>query len=278
MSTKNIRKGFDSKRTACVAAGLVLIVTALHANAAGQPRIAIIIDDVGYTLSLGRRATELPGPISIAILPAAPRGKLLAEEANAAGKDVLLHLPLEAIHDDGLAEPGEISLDMSRGEFARTFARDMQSVPHAIGVNSHRGSLLTQHPGHMFWLMEEITAHGDLIFVDSHTTHASVALRLARESGVPSVKRDVFLDPDESPATVAREFERLKKLARQKGLAVGIGHPYLATLELLEQELPRLAAEGIELISISELVQLKTESIRVSRLGHKQDGGDDGIL
>jgi len=253
-------------------------MTALQANAAGQPRIAIIIDDVGYTLSLGRRATDLPGAVSIAILPAAPRGKQLAEEANAAGKEVLLHLPLEAIHDDGLAEPGEISLDMSRGEFARTFARDMQSVPYAIGVNSHRGSLLTQHPGHMSWLMEEITAYGDLIFVDSYTTHESVALRLANESGVPAVKRDVFLDPDESPATVAREFERLKKLARAKGLAVGIGHPHLATLELLEQELPRLAAEGIELISISELVQLKTESARVGMLGQEQDGGDDEFL
>lgn len=238
---------------------LILGFITTQAAATEMPRIAIIIDDIGYTLSLGRRVIKLPGPISIAVLPATPRGTELAEEANAAGKDVLLHLPLQALRENGQEEPGSITLDMSRDEFARIFADDIQSVPHAIGVNSHRGSLLTQHPGHMAWLMEEITQYGNLIFVDSYTTHESIALRVAEESGVPAVRRDVFLDPDESPETVAREFARLKALARKNGFAVGIGHPHLATIELLEQQLPELSAEGIQLISISELVYLKTQ-------------------
>jgi polysaccharide deacetylase 2 family uncharacterized protein YibQ len=247
-----------SARSKALLSSLILGLLANQAGAAERPRIAIIIDDIGYTLSLGRRVTALPGPVSIGVLPETPRGALLAEEAHAAGKDVLLHLPLQALTEDGQEEPGGITLDMSRGEFARIFAEDLRSVPHAIGVNSHRGSLLTQHPGHMNWLMEELVQVGNLIFVDSYTTHGSIALRVAREAGVLAVKRDVFLDPDESPATVAREFERLKTLARKNGLAVGIGHPYVATIEFLERELPELSAEGIDLISISELVQLKT--------------------
>jgi len=238
---------------------LILSLVTTQAGATETPRIAIIIDDIGYTLSLGRRVMKLPGPISVGVLPATPRGTELAEEANAAGKDVLLHLPLQALRENGQAEPGGITLDMSRGEFARIFAQDMLSVPHAIGVNSHRGSLLTQHPGHMAWLMEEIAQYGNLIFVDSYTTHESIALRVAEESGVPAVRRDVFLDPDDLPETVAREFERLKILARINGFAVGIGHPHLATIELLEQQLPKLSAEGIQLISISELVRLKMQ-------------------
>ena len=278
MTRKNFTKRFKRKCKAGAVAGLLLLVVALQAEAAEKPRIAIIIDDLGYALSIGRRVTGLPGPISIAVLPATPRGKLLAEEAKAAGKDVLLHLPLEAIHEDGRVEPGGISLDMSRGEFSRTFAEDMLSVPHVIGVNSHRGSLLTQHPGHMTWLMEEITERGNLIFVDSYTTHESIALQFAKESGVPAVKRDVFLDPDESRETVVREFARLKKLARENGLAVGIGHPYPTTIELLERELPGLAAEGIELVSISELVRLKTERADIETFGHRQKGDLDGLL
>lgn len=245
-------------------AGLILCFLASQACATDAPRIAIIIDDIGYTLSLGRRVTKLPGPVSIGVLPETPRGKLLAEEAHAAGKDVLLHLPLQALKEDGHEEPGAITLDMSRSEFARIFAQDMQSVPHAIGVNSHRGSLLTQHPGHMKWLMQEMAQFGNLIFVDSYTTHESIALSVAIESGIPAVRRDVFLDPDDSPETVAREFERLKVLARKNGLAVGIGHPHLATIELLEQQLPQLSADGIELISISELVHLKTQRDRTT--------------
>jgi polysaccharide deacetylase 2 family uncharacterized protein YibQ len=103
-------------------------------------------------------------------------------------------------------------------------------------------------------LMDEIRARDNLFFVDSYTTHESVALRIASESGVDARKRDVFLDPDRQPDTVAREFERMKRLAHKRGSVVAIGHPYTATLELLERELPKLEDEGFELVTISELV------------------------
>lgn len=277
MILKTSNNSNAAPRPTAIFAGLILSCFALRAGALEMPRIAIIIDDIGYTLSLGRRVMKLPGPISIGVLPATPRGILLAEEANAAGKEVLLHLPLQAIGESKRTEPGEILLDMSRDEFARIFAQDMQSVPHAIGVNSHRGSLLTRHPGHMTWLMEEIAQYGNLFFVDSYTTHESIALRFALESGIPAVKRDVFLDPDDAPETVAREFERLKDLARKNGMAVAIGHPYPATIELLEQQLPLLAAEGIELIAISELVRLKTQ--RESQTAERtEQGARNGFL
>lgn len=225
-----------------------------RAAATGPPRIAIIIDDLGYRGAAGRRAVGLPGPVACAVLPLTPLAAELAEAAHAAGKEVLLHLPLQSLgeHDP---EPGGIVLDMSRAQLARTFEGSLRSVPHVAGVNTHQGSLLTQHPGHMQWLMQEIGARGELFFVDSYTTVDSVALQLAREAGIASVRRDVFLDPDRSPDTVAREFARLKRLAREKGMAVGIGHPYPATLALLERELPRLAEESIELIGIGEYVR-----------------------
>lgn len=230
-----------------------LLVSAAGA-AAELPRIAIIIDDLGYQREAGHRSINLPGPVACAILPSTPRATSLAEAAFANGKEVLLHLPLEAGTENGRPEPGEMLLDMSREQFTMVFAEGLSSVPHAIGVNSHRGSMLTRHPGHMNWLMEELLRRGDLFFVDSYTTHQSVALQLARESGVPALRRDVFLDPDRRAETVEREFERLKTLARINGAAVGIGHPFPATLALLEREIPKLNDEGIELVSISELV------------------------
>ena len=230
-------------------------------SADAVPRIAIIIDDLGYGLAAGERAVSLPGPVSYAVLPATPRGKELAEKAHANGKEILLHLPLQSVTRPETDEPGSLHLDMTRSQFANTFARDLESVPHVIGVNSHRGSLLTRHPGHMAWLMEEIDNRGDLFFVDSYTTHESIALQIAMEAGIPAVRRDVFLDPDDAPGTLEREFARLKKLARQRGFAVGIGHPYPATLTLLENELPKLANEGFELVPISRYIALKNEML-----------------
>jgi polysaccharide deacetylase 2 family uncharacterized protein YibQ len=45
---------------------------------------------------------------------------------------------------------------------------------------------------------------------------------------------------------------------------MGIGHPYPETLELLERELPMLAAEGIELIGIGDYVALKDADKRLA--------------
>ena len=225
------------------------------ASFADAPRIAIIIDDLGYHLANGKRAIRLPGPITFSFLPGSPRAQQLADHAHENGKDVLLHLPLQAYASDGGLEPAEIDLDMSREAMSAVVDQALRSVPHAIGVNSHRGSLLTRHPGHMQWLMEEIHDRENLFFIDSYTHHESVALQIAYETGVSAAKRDVFLDPDRSPQTVAREFERMKTLARQRGQVVAIGHPYPSTLELLERELPRLLEEGFELVSVSELVR-----------------------
>lgn len=221
---------------------------------AEAPRVAIIIDDMGYSLTNGKRAIALPGPVAFSFLPGAPRARWLAELAHDHGKEVLLHLPLQAHLDESRSEPAEIHIDMSRMAVSSTFDEALSSVPYVIGINGHRGSLFTRHPGHMQWLMEEIREREGLFFIDSYTHHDSVALQIADETGVDAMKRDVFLDPDRLPETVAREFERMKDLARTRGQVVAIGHPYPATLDLLERELPRLIEEGFELVHISEML------------------------
>ena len=233
---------------------LGLLLSFSSAAFADAPRIAIIIDDLGYDLANGERALELPGAVSFSFLPGGPSTRMLAEQARERGRDILLHLPLQAHKDEDRAEPAEIHIDMSRSRLSVVFAEALAAVPHAIGVNGHRGSLLTRHPGHMQWLMEEISQRGNLFFIDSYTHHDSVALQIAHENGVAATRRDVFLDPDRSRATVEREFERLKHLARKRGQAVAIGHPHPETLDLLERRLPQLAEEGFELVSVRELL------------------------
>jgi len=240
---------------------LALVLASAIAGAQERPRVAIIIDDLGYKLALGQRAIGLPGPVTVAVLPGTPRGRTLAQAANENGKEVMLHLPLQAVVADGKEEPGGIRLEMSRGQFAAAFAESYESIPHIVGINTHRGSLLTRHPGHMAWLMEEISAHEHLFFVDSFTTHESVALRLAREAGIPSLRRDVFLDVEDNEEAVAREFERLKIIAVQRGTAIGIGHPFESTMSVLEREIPKLESEGFELISVSGMIRTRQAAV-----------------
>lgn len=221
------------------------------------PRIAIIIDDLGNRLKNGERATQLDGPVAMAILPHTPHATRIARRAHQAGKEVMLHLPLQPVELFAPTQAGTIQIDTTRSQLSRILALDLAAVPHVVGVNSHQGSLLTQHPGHMTWLMDELRSRGNLFFVDSFTSDASVALRLAREHGLPATRRDVFLDNTQTTAAIGVEFERLKKLARERGVAVGIGHPYTVTLDFLDRAIPALRAEGFELVSVANAISVR---------------------
>ncbi|MGE0080577.1 MAG: divergent polysaccharide deacetylase family protein [Thiohalomonadaceae bacterium] len=206
-----------------------------------------MIDDVGDRLDLGRRAAALPAPVTLAFLPHTPFAARLAHEAHAAGKEIMLHLPMESVVPRPLG-PGGVTLHMDEAQVRRTLEEDLAAIPHVRGINNHMGSLLTPHPGHMAWLMDALRTRGDLYFIDSRTTARSVAVAMAREHGVPHLVRDVFLDPDPAPERIAAQWARAVALAREHGQAVVIGHPYPETLALLERELPRLAAQGCRVV------------------------------
>jgi len=239
-----------------IAAGLLALCTsmALAENAAIElPAIAIIIDDLGYLEKRDTQAIELPGPITYAFLPHTPFAHDLALLAHSRNKEVMLHLPMESMEHDHMG-PGALTLDMTHEEFAQQLQADLAAVPHVAGINNHMGSLLTRHPGHMVWLMRELSKRDDLYFVDSYTTKSSIAQQIANENQIPNLRRDVFLDSDRNPAEIKRQFRRLLKLARDNGIALGIGHPYPETIALLAQELPNLEQEGIRLLPVSQLL------------------------
>lgn len=239
----------------------VLLLLPVAGLAAERPAIAILIDDIGDRLAAGRAAVDLPGPVAYAFLPRTPYSGSLAERAHARGKEVLLHLPMQAVKDGPLG-PGAVTLHMDKVEFLRVVRENLADLPHVSGVNNHMGSLLTRHPGHMSWLMQELRRHGRLFYVDSRTTAHTVAERMAVENGVPVLRRHVFLDHDPSEAEVELQFERLLTLARRQGRALAIGHPYPSTLTVLGRRLPTLSADGVDLISLQEMLRRQAQPER----------------
>jgi polysaccharide deacetylase 2 family uncharacterized protein YibQ len=218
--------------------------------------IAVVIDDLGNTLGEGRRVAALPGPVTCSILPHTAHAHDIAELAHGAGKEVMLHLPMESVRDEPLG-PGGISLDMTEPEILQTVADDIAAIPHLAGVNNHEGSLITQHPGDMTWIMQALHAAGPYFYIDSYTSADSVAYQMARENGVPAARRNVFLDDINTAEAVSQEWQRLLKIAHRNGFALAIGHPRSATLAMLEEELPKLAGENVTLVPASRIVALQ---------------------
>jgi polysaccharide deacetylase 2 family uncharacterized protein YibQ len=127
-------------------------------------------------------------------------------------------------------------------------------LPTAIGVNNHMGSRLTEDSQAMHVIMRDLKQY-DLFFLDSRTSSASQAYRIAREVGLKAAQRNVFLDHDTRPEQIVQQLHRLATLAQRHGYAIGIGHPYPETLYALKQALPTLRRAGIAIVPVSHLVQ-----------------------
>ncbi len=234
-------------------AAVLVIGSVAHAQG---PAVTIIIDDVGNKADAGEAAVMLPGRVTLAFLPHTPHAKRLAEQAHQQGKEVMLHLPMDAYGGNRLG-PGSLNLHMTERDFKRTVISDLSAVPHAQGLNNHMGSLLTRHPGAMAWLMEAMQDHGGLYFIDSRTSAQTVAEMMATEYTIPNARRDIFLDNNRDPELIRRQFLQLLDRAHRRGHAIGIGHPYPETMAVLNQMLPTLEAQGIRLISASEMINLQ---------------------
>jgi len=218
----------------------------------GRPRLAIIIDDCGQWPVTERGFVDLPFPVTLSVLPHVRYGPAIAREADAAGKGVMLHLPMETVsgRDPG---PGTITTAMGDEAIRDAVARDLAELPQARGVNNHEGSRATADPRVMGDVIDVLEHDGDF-FIDSRTSAASVAATVAHTHGVPSASRDVFLDNVNDVGAVEAQLREAAARARVSGQAIAIGHPRPATLLAVRTLAPALAAGGIDLTLASNLV------------------------
>jgi uncharacterized protein len=217
------------------------------------PRLAIILDDVAADPTAVDAVFSLRYPLTLSILPNHPHSTQIAQEARRRGYQVMLHLPMESLANE-VPETQELRPGMSSAEISSVLNSMLESVPTAVGVNNHQGSLATSDPHLMAELMPLLRTH-HLFFIDSRTTAATVAYDSAQSAGVPCAFRNVpFLDDVQEVAAIRRQFQLALKEAREKHEAVAIGHPHPETLRALSELLPEAEAEGIHLVHASDLV------------------------
>ncbi|WP_210713074.1 divergent polysaccharide deacetylase family protein [Pseudomonas sp. MWU349] len=225
--------------------------------------LSLIIDDLGQNLPRDRRVLALPGPVTTAIMPDTPHAAEFAREAHRAGKIVILHMPM-----DPATGPFAWHPELPVEELQKRLDAAFQAVPYTSGINNHMGSRMTAQPQAMAWLMADLQRRHKF-FVDSRTSAQTVAAAEAQKIGLASVSRDVFLDDERTEAAISQQLQTAIKLARKQGSAVMIGHPYPQTLAVLERELPRLKAQGIEWIDIKSMISLRSNQ---AMAGHGKNG------
>ena len=218
------------------------------------PKVAIVIDDLGYDGKLAKRFLKIKGPLSFSVLPHGTFSKSIARRIHDAGQELLLHLPMEPTgYPEVNPGVGALLVEMTDVELVQTLRKNLDAFPHAKGVNNHMGSKFCENRSKLRPVMLELNTRG-LFFLDSRTTSKTKAYMVAQELHVPSAQRNVFLDNIQNPRAIRAQLNRLTELARLRGGAIGIAHPHEVTLEVLRREIPKLSEKGIELVPVSQLV------------------------
>ncbi|WP_439865823.1 divergent polysaccharide deacetylase family protein [Pseudomonas syringae] len=228
--------------------GAAHAASAEHADKPSKAYLSLIIDDLGQNPDRDSRTLALPGPVTLAIMPDTPHATDFARQAHRAGKTVMLHMPM-----DPATGPYAWHPELPLPELESRLNAALLKVPYAAGINNHMGSRMTAEPVAMSWLMAELQRR-HLFFVDSRTSAKTVAAAEAQRAGLASVSRDVFLDDERTAEAITRQLQTAIKIAHKYGSAVVIGHPYPVTLDVLERELPKLKAQGVEWIDLRSMI------------------------
>jgi len=217
---------------------------------AAKGEIAIVLDDWGYSLNNLKIADEIKYPVTLAILPNLPYSQKIAEEANARGWEVILHMPMEPMERYNL-EKDTILTSMPEREMLRILDKDLTSIPYLVGISNHMGSKATSNSRTMTIIFKELKRR-NLYFLDSFVTSKSVCSELSNKLNLREFRRDVFLDNMNDRAYIKKQMLTLKTKASKNGFAIGIGHDRTKTLEVLREVMPQLAKEGYEFVYLSD--------------------------
>jgi polysaccharide deacetylase 2 family uncharacterized protein YibQ len=219
------------------------------------PKVAIIIDDIGYDKYIVKKFIDLDAPLTFSMLPFSPFEKEISRAARQKGIEIMLHLPMEPMEYPIVNPgPGALLSSMSADELIAQLKKNLQSVSNIKGVNNHMGSKMTQHSAQMHQIFS-ILKKEDLYFIDSRTTSKTLCKPSAMLLKVPFAERDVFLDHIPESDFIEKQLKRLIQTARKQGYAIGIGHPHSETHRVLKKMLPKLKKK-VRLVPASQIVRL----------------------
>ena len=226
-------------------------------EAAGSPakrQIVLIIDDFGYDYQTAEMFLDLPDEIVFAVLPLLPYSKRIADLFRKQGRFLLLHMPMEP-ENIGIFNPGPGALLVSdTPETILSKINDMLGDVGTVGgVNNHMGSRLTGDPGKIEQVLRILSAKG-LPFLNSRTTGKKAPKEIASRLGLIYAERDVFLDDELDPDRIRFYFRKAVKLTQKKSPVVVIGHTFQMTYDVLKEELKAMKQEGVELVSMNEIL------------------------
>ncbi|MCD6582790.1 MAG: divergent polysaccharide deacetylase family protein [Desulfuromusa sp.] len=221
-----------------------------------QGKIAIIMDDIGGSLSTVRELLRLDVIITPSILPGTSRAVSATSLLQEKGREYMIHMPMQP-RSYPKTNPGAnaLLLGQSEDETRRLVRSYVAGVPGAVGGNNHMGSRYTAESEPMRIVLNELQQH-NLFFIDSRTIGDSVAFSEARKMGLRTATRNIFLDNQADVTYIRQQIHKMVNLAGKNREIIAICHPHAETLEAFRLEQAWLRQQSVDFVAASDLVHI----------------------
>ncbi len=223
---------------------------ALSEDRNGRPAIAIIIDDVGLNKGRVLDLADLPAPLTLAFLPYGNGLQESVDISRQKGHEIMVHMPMEPSRKSADPGPDALLTELSLKEIERRTRKNLSAFDGFVGINNHMGSKFTAYREGMRVVMDVVAEKG-LLFLDSRTTSKSTGYNLAKERGLPTANRDIFLDNTAEVEAILKQLRKVEEVARKNGQAIAIGHPYKQTIAALKAWIPEARRKGFVMIPVT---------------------------
>ncbi|MCP5432328.1 MAG: divergent polysaccharide deacetylase family protein [Alphaproteobacteria bacterium] len=219
----------------------------------GRPRIAIVLAGMGLSPSATRKAiASLPGEITFAFAPHGEGLQSWVNRARAAGHEAMLEVPLEPF-DYPQNDPGPNTLlaGAPTSDNLRRLDWTLSRFTGYTGLLAQGGPRFTAAEDAMRVVLAAVSARG-LLYVEDGASPRSQALRAARASGADAALADRIIDDRLSREAIDLKLLELERVAASRGVAIGLGFAYPATIDQVGAWVPTLRAKGYDLVPVSD--------------------------
>jgi len=218
------------------------------------PRVAVIIDDIGYSSEIARLFLRPGIPITFAVLPRLRNSHDLAVELRYRGHEIMLHQPMEPYNSEFDPGPGALYVGYDESQIVDIMNENIAGIPYATGVNNHMGSRFTSCRREILETLS-VVKQRQLFFVDSLTSSRSKAYQTAVELHLSAACRNIFLDNTVDESAITCQLLKLRQHARVYGRAVGIGHPFPETARAIEKFVQKCSDRPLSFVHASDIIQ-----------------------
>ena len=212
-----------------------------------KPKLAIIIDDVTTKRQINS-ITNIGYTVNMAFLPPTSGHKNSAIITKNLDQ-YMIHLPLQA-SSSKYEEENTLYINHDVNRIEKRILDLKKLYPKAVFINNHTGSKFTSNKVAMDKLFQVLKKY-DYTFIDSRTTAKSVAKLSSKKYGVKMFSRNIFLDNKKDKKYIQKQLKKAIKIAKKRGMAIAIGHPYAITFQTLKDSKDLL--KDLELVYVSQL-------------------------